>query len=135
MLIIEGKNCFRLSQSEMGRTVTRFLDYLNVEAGLAENTILGYGRDLTMFVNYCMDHSVRKIACVGQETVFGFIRFQAGQKTGGKMIVQAKSEASINRSLVAIKMLLRFSLMTGLIKEDFISVLEGPKPWQKLPTV
>ena len=119
----------------MGRTVTRFLDYLNVEAGLSENTILGYGRDLVLFTNYCTSKSVSGIEGVAPETVFGFIRYQAGQKTSGKMIAQAKSEATINRSLVAVKMLLRFSLMTGLITEDFISVLEGPKPWQKLPIV
>lgn len=125
----------KLSQSAMGQTVTRFLDYLNVEAGLSENTILGYGRDLAAFTDYCKDNSVRQIDGVVPETVFGFIRYQAGQKTDSGKIGKAKSEATINRSLVAVKMLLRFSLMSGLINEDFISVLEGPKPWQKLPTV
>ena len=119
----------------MGRTVTRFLDYLNVEAGLSENTILGYGRDLVVFTDYCRSKSISNIEGAKPETVFGFIRYQAGQKTDGKTIGRAKSEATINRSLVAVKMLLRFSLMTGLITEDFISVLEGPKPWQKLPIV
>lgn len=119
----------------MGRTVTCFLDYLNVEAGLSENTILGYGRDLVVFTDYCRSKSVSGIEGAKPETVFGFIRYQAGQRDGGKTNVQGKSEATINRSLVAVKMLLRFSLMTGLIEEDFISVLEGPKPWQRLPIV
>jgi integrase/recombinase XerD len=136
MASAQVKNLYsKLSQSQMGQTVTRFLDYLNVEAGLSENTILGYGRDLVMFTDYCSSKSIRGIKEVKPETVFGFIRYQAGQKTDGKSIAQKKCEASINRSLVAVKMLLRFSLMTKLIKEDFISILEGPKPWQKLPTI
>lgn len=136
MASAQVKNLYwKLSQTEMGRTVTGFLDYLNVEAGLSENTILGYGRDLAAFLDYCMDHSVGKIESISPETIFGFIRYQAGQRTNGKIIGPAKSEATINRSLVAVKMLLRFSLMTGLIKDDFISVLEGPKPWQRLPVV
>jgi len=119
----------------MGQTVTRFLDYLNVEAGLSENTILGYGRDLITFSDYCSSKSAGSIEKVTPETVFGFIRHQAGERPKGQPSVQGKSEASINRALVAIKMLLRFSLMTGLITENFISILDGPKPWQKLPTV
>ena len=119
----------------MGRTVTRFLDYLNVEAGLSENTILAYGRDLVMFTDYCTSNSISGVEGITPETVFGFIRYQAGQRPKGQTAVQGKAEATINRSLVAVKMLLKFSLMTKLIAEDFISILEGPKPWQKLPTV
>ena len=119
----------------MGQTATRFLDYLNVEAGLSENTILGYGRDLVLFTEYCSSKSVDGIEGVAPETVFGFIRYQAGQRDADQPNVQGKAEATINRSLVAVKMLLRFSLMTKLITEDFISILEGPKPWQRLPNV
>ena len=48
---------------------------------------------------------------------------------------RGKSEASINRALVAVKMLLRFGRLVGLIEDDFTGILEGPKPWQKLPIV
>jgi len=33
----------------LGRIVTDFLDYLVVEAGLSNNTVLAYGRDLRSF--------------------------------------------------------------------------------------
>jgi len=46
-----------------------------------------------------------------------------------------KSETTIKRSLVAIKMLLKFALLSGLTDQDFTAILESPKPWQKLPTV
>lgn len=119
----------------MGEVVSRFLDYLNVEAGLAENTVLGYGRDLLGFAKFCEGEKVVSIEGVRPETVFSFIRHLSGIKTGRATIVQSKSESSINRALVAVKMLLRFALMTKMIKEDFTAILEGPKPWQRLPAV
>ena len=36
----------RLGATGLGRTICQFMDYMNVEAGLSENTLLGYGRDL-----------------------------------------------------------------------------------------
>ncbi|MEA3224823.1 MAG: tyrosine recombinase, partial [Planctomycetota bacterium] len=46
-----------------------------------------------------------------------------------------KSEGSVKRSLVAVRMFLRFAKLTGLIENDFAGILEGPKLWQRLPTV
>jgi len=53
-----------------------------------------------------------------------------------KVLAEAqKSESSIKRCLVAIRMFLRFAKLTGLIQDDFSTILEGPKLWQKLPTI
>jgi integrase/recombinase XerD len=46
---------------------------------------------------------------------------------------QQKNEGTIKRSLVAVRMFLRFGKLTGLIEDDFSGVLEGPKVWQRLP--
>jgi len=136
MVVNQIKNLYsKLSETQMGETVKRFLDYLNVEAGLSNNTVLGYGRDLLGFVTYCQGQKIFSISEVRPETVYSFVRFLSGVKTGRQTIVQSKSEASINRSLVAVKMLLRFALMTKMIEEDFTALLEGPKKWQKLPAV
>jgi integrase/recombinase XerD len=45
----------------LGRTVTDFLDYLVVEAGLSDNTILAYGRDLREFLKFSRDNGIAKI--------------------------------------------------------------------------
>jgi len=45
----------------LGRTVTDFLDYLVVEAGLSDNTVLAYGRDLREFLRYCQDSKIEKM--------------------------------------------------------------------------
>ena len=116
----------RLTAAGLGQTVRSFLDYLRVEAGLSENTILAYGRDLVAFAKYCNLQHVKKIDQVQPETVYRYMH---------TLSAEGRAESSINRAIVAVKMLLRFAVMTGLMEENFTSVLEGPKLWQKLPTV
>ena len=41
----------------------------------------------------------------------------------------------MKRCVVAIRMFLRFARLTGLMENDFTELLEGPKLWQKLPTI
>ena len=116
----------RLTAAGLGQTVRSFLDYLRVEAGLSENTILAYGRDLLSFAKYCNLQHIKKIDEVQPETVYRYMH---------TLSAEGRAESSINRAIVAVKMLLRFAVMTGLMEENFTSILEGPKLWQKLPTV
>jgi integrase/recombinase XerD len=116
----------KLAEQALGRTVKAFLDYLNIEAGLSENTILGYGRDLRDFAGFCLSKGVKKPDSISTETLFGYAKSLAKQN---------KAEASINRSVVAIKMFMRFCKMMGHIEEDLTVFLESPKLWQKLPIV
>jgi integrase/recombinase XerD len=110
----------------LGPTVMDFLDYLVVEAGLSHNTILAYGRDLRDFAAYCQDVGVAGIAEVSPQLVQEYLREHAFRQ---------KRETSAKRALVAIRMLLRFAKLTGLIEDDGATVLEAPKTWQKLPVV
>jgi integrase/recombinase XerD len=118
----------KLSRGEqsLGKAVKAFLDYLKIEAGLSENTILGYGRDLRDFADFCLSKGVKRPDSIRTETLFGYAKSLAKQN---------KAEASINRSVVAIKMFLRFCRMMGHIEDDLTVFLESPKLWQKLPIV
>lgn len=110
----------------MGRTVADFLDYLVVEAGLSDNTILAYGRDLKAFLKFCQADGVRRIGSVTPRVV---------QKYLCEMACGPKSENSAKRALVAIRMFLRFARLEGLIDDDGATILEPPKTWQRLPMV
>ncbi len=110
----------------LGRTVIEFLDYLVVEAGLSENTILAYGRDLRGFLQYCQVHGVDTVASLKPRVVQGYVHEQARGPKG---------ENTVKRALVAIRMLLRFAKLTGLIDDDGTDVLETPKTWYRLPVV
>ena len=116
----------KLKTLPIGRFVDTFLDYLTVEAGLSPNTILAYGRDLLKFSEYCQSKNVNKIGDILPTTVYGFLHY---------LSEQGLSENSISRNLVAVKMLIRFGVLTGQAPEDITDSLESPKLWKKLPTV
>ena len=110
----------------LGREVKSFLNYLTVEAGLSDNTILAYGRDLKGFLEYCKSCRVDRLGRVQPVVIREFMRV---------LTQEQKSEGSVKRALVAIRMFLRFAKITGLIEDDFTGILESPKLWQRLPIV
>jgi len=115
-----------LDSLPLGQTVKDFLDYLLVEAGLAENTVLGYGRDLRGFLEYCEGKGVKGIEQLRPAVIQEYVV---------RLSKKNRAEASVKRALVAIRMLLRYGKLTGLLDNDFANILEGPKLWQRLPTI
>jgi len=124
-----------------GRAVVDFLDYLTIEAGLSNNTILAYGRDLRAFVEFepkpdtpkgeappgsGPGPGVRDIRALTPPLICDYLADMARREM---------SENSAKRALVAIRMFLRFAKLRGLIEDDGSEVLESPKVWQRLPTV
>jgi integrase/recombinase XerD len=99
---------------------------MSVEAGLSNNTILAYGRDLKCFLEYCKTRKIRHLKQIKPVIIYDYIRV---------LTQDQKSEGSIKRNLVAIRMFLRYAKLIGLIEKDFTAVLESPKVWQKLPCV
>ena len=108
------------------RSIGDFLDYLKVEAGLSNNTILAYSRDLKGFFVYCQSCKISGLRQIKPSLI---------QKYLQELSRAEKSENSVKRCLVAIRMLLRFARLTGRVNDDFTTILEGPKLWQKLPTI
>lgn len=110
----------------LGPAVKGFLDYLKVEAGLAENTILGYGRDLRGLLEFCESEKISEIEQLTPILIRSYLK---------RLTQESKAESSMKRCVVAIRMFLRFARLTGLIENDFTELFEGPKLWQKLPTI
>jgi integrase/recombinase XerD len=110
----------------LGQNVKNFLGYLTIEAGLSENTVLAYGRDLRSFMEHCKSSDIKQLSQIKPAIIQGYL----------KVLTQdQKSESSIKRVLVAIRMFLRYSKLMGLIEDDFTAILEGPKIWQRLPSI
>jgi integrase/recombinase XerD len=116
----------KLLSLPLGRNVKDFLDYLTVEAGLSHNTVLAYGRDLKGFLKYCQTGRIRELHQIKPALIQNYLRILSEQE---------KSEGSVKRCLVAIRMFLRFGKLTGLVDDDFGAILESPKVWQRLPVV
>jgi len=93
---------------------------------LSENTVLAYGRDLKSFLKYCRANKITQLRQIKPPLIQNYLRV---------LTKEQKSESSIKRSLVAIRMFLRFAKLTGLVEDDFTAILESPKIWQRLPCI
>jgi integrase/recombinase XerD len=110
----------------LGQNIKDFLDYLTVEAGLSKNTVLAYGRDLKGFLGYCKSNRIHRLQQISPALIRNYLRV---------LTQSQKSESSMKRCLVAIRMLMRFGRLTGIVRHDFTAILESPKVWQKLPFI
>ncbi len=116
----------QLYEFPTGRLVVQFLDYLGIEAGLSENTVLAYGRDLKDFAAFAESRGVGDVKKIRPVLIQEYLV---------KLSKASMAESSIKRALVAVRMLLRFARLQNLIEDDFSAILEGPKLWQRLPVI
>ncbi len=106
--------------------IENFINYLSVERGLAENTLLAYRRDLDKYSKDLVAKKIEAVSQVKREHVTEFI-FQ--QKQAGL------ATSSICRSLAAIKMFHRFLVREHLAPTDPTNLVETPKLWKRVPDV
>ena len=104
--------------------IDEFINYLAVERGLADNTLLAYRRDLTKYALFLKGRKVDQGNKVSRAHVTDFM---FSQKT------QGLSATSICRCLSAIKMFHRFLVREGLAPEDPTNLVDTPKLWKRVP--
>ncbi len=111
----------KVSHSKNKNVLKDFLDYLAVERGLSENTLLAYRNDLGKYVDF-LDKGKLKIDKTNQEIVRQYL---SGL---GKI-----SRRSLARNLSALRTLDRF-LVTERYYEDPVMInIDSPKKEQLLP--
>ncbi len=102
-----------------------FINYASVEKGLAKNSLLAYEADLKKYITFLTDKKISDLSKVNRTHINQFLFHEKERK---------QEASSIARSLVAIKLLHRFLVKEGHLKEDITSVLDSPKLWKHLPT-
>ena len=105
--------------------VKDFINYLSVERGLAQNSLLAYESDLKKYVQFLNSKRIKDFGDVTRNIITDFLFYEKKRK---------QEASSIARGLVAIKLLHRFLLKEGVLKEDITDVLELPKLWKRLPS-
>ncbi|MDP7636911.1 MAG: tyrosine recombinase [Phycisphaerae bacterium] len=118
----------RPAASEAQRHVAGFLDYLQVECGLANNTRKAYAGDLRRFCAYIggMRGGGRTLGGLTARHVEGFLR---SCRADGLAV------SSSSRALAAIRMFCRYLVIHGVLKRDVSTAVEAPRKWHRLPTV
>lgn len=110
----------------MNSFIKEFINYLAVERGLADNTLLAYRRDLENYAEYLKKQDIEDASQVTREHISNFM-FDQKQK--------GLSANSISRALAAIKMFHRFLVRERLSKEDPTYLVDTPKLWKRIPDV
>jgi len=108
----------------MENLVRTFLNYLRVEKGLSQNTILAYGRDLRKFEVFA-EKQKRTLKQIGNDNIVDFL---------ASLYRSGIDSRSVARHLVALRHFFRFAQMEGFILEDPAASVETPKFRMRLPT-
>jgi len=104
--------------------IASFQNYLTAERGLADNTVISYGRDLRKFARYLKSIRVSSVQKVTRGNVIDFL---IAEKRNGI------ASNSLSRCLIAIKMFFRFLVGEGILENDVTELIESPKLWRVLP--
>lgn len=105
----------------MFQIIGEYLEYLELEKGLAQNTLDAYRRDLSEFAK-----NVDNIDSVNRMTINGFVRTLREKKL---------APTSVIRKIASIRGFFKWAYSSGIIKQNPASTLEQPKVPQRLPKV
>ncbi len=103
-----------------------FLNHLNVERGLSENTLAAYRGDLRQFGAFLAAQGVRDLSAVQTRHITGYL---LEQKREGRR------PATVARRLSAVRAFLKFLAAEGLVPANPAEYTGSPKRAQRLPRV
>ena len=100
-----------------------FVNYLRIEKGLAENTLLAYARDMRQFVAFAQKRR-KTLTTVERRDVMDFLAEQYRRGLDAR---------SVARYLVAIRHFFRFCVIEEYLKDDPAATIEAPRYRNSLP--
>ncbi len=103
--------------------LSEYLEFLEIEKGLAENTLEAYRRDLSGFFDFCGDIDVSEIK---RTQINSYIR---------NLHEKHFSPTSIMRKIASLRGFFKWACINEVIKSNPALTLEQPKVPQKLPKV
>lgn len=101
-----------------------FLVWLQLERGLAKNTVDGYESDLLQFAAFLGEHLVKDWQTVDHRNLSAWL---------AELTEESYAVASLGRKLSAVRMFSRHLVNEGLRKDDFSELTDGPRLRRSLP--
>jgi integrase/recombinase XerD len=108
---------------EIAAAISSFLTHVQVEKGLATNTLSAYSRDLAKFEDFAKKRKLA-LAAVKRDDLVDFLASLYRQKLESKTVA---------RHLVTLRNFFRHAQVQELISEDPTAHLESPKIRRSLP--
>lgn len=110
----------------METIIEEYLNFIQIEKGLSENTIGAYRRDLKKYQLYMQEQKIAHIDFIDRQTI---------QECLGSLIDQGASAKSIARFISTIRSFHQFALREKYAAKDPTVLIETPKYEKKLPDV
>jgi integrase/recombinase XerD len=109
----------------MQSEILRYINYLIVEKGLADNTIVAYRTDLEKLRAYSEARSI-ELRGLDKKVLLDFLQslYRAGLDS-----------RSISRILVSLRSFFQFLAFENILTENPCQQIEAPKIWKSLPKV
>ena len=108
----------------MQELLAKYLNYLLIERGVAQNTLEAYGRDLRRFLVFIQQRGLTQLQEATPEILIEYL-------------IQIKNEGlsanSMNRSLAALRGFYKYLLMEKKIEQTPLANIELAKVWMRLP--
>jgi integrase/recombinase XerD len=105
------------------RVLEQFLDYLQIEKGLARLSIEAYSRDIRQFADF-LEKRKKCLLTAQRNDVRGFLQQLFSHQVDGR---------SVGRKLSALRHLYRYLLLDKKIEHDPTLDIESPRQWKILP--
>lgn len=106
--------------------LSQYLDFLEIERGLSQNTIDAYRRDLTEFLEFCLSRNVEEINKIERIHISGYIL---------KLHKNKLNPTSIMRKTASLRGFFKWLCANEICEKNPALTLEPPKIPQKLPKV
>lgn len=106
--------------------LSQYLDFLEIERGLSQNTIDAYRRDLTEFLEFCLSRNIEEINKIERIHISGYIL---------KLHENKLNPTSIMRKTASLKGFFKWLCANEICEKNPALTLEPPKVPQKLPKV
>ncbi|MGF3076574.1 site-specific tyrosine recombinase XerD [Facklamia sp. P12945] len=103
-----------------------FKRYLQIDQVKSKNTIQAYVRDLKKFINYHQDHATQSLDQIDYSYMQGFL---------AHLHQQNYATSSTSRLLSAMKQFFHYLLKEGVIQQNPLQLVQGPKQAKSLPKV
>lgn len=121
----EKSNDYNISQC-LQDSVIEYLNYLKVERGLTENTLISYRQELKQFNYYLTKHKIINFSQVDRFVIMDYLK--SIQQSG-------KSENSIIHSVSTLRKFFLFLKQENIIQNNPMLKIDTPKKAQHLPQV
>lgn len=108
----------------MREFIETFLNYLSVERGLSQNTIVSYRKDLKVYTDFLKSLHIDALSQTTKNDITNFMLYQRDKGLAAN---------SIARSLAAIKVFHRFLTRERILRTDPTSIIDSPKLYKKIP--